>query len=879
MQTTKTDELLLPYSEVFYKLLQSIHQSLWYCYSFDQTETEKKRINPKYQKKFLEETDKTLESHFKIFEKWYRAGINKHISKGLAPDPQKKFSIYPRISKITIQAYKDAKTLSEKANSKATVLPSPLNILYQFLTIPSEPQSSAYPLVLCRSMLFIFFGLHPTHPDIENIENPEFKNHYPNLDPFTEKEVLESVSSFSNYIKIQLRWPDKRKDDVNSKRKETKAARINYLVGHFLAMKGYAQLWFLEETDKLTKNSVNRFCHFPDEISFEEVVRKYRKPEYRFRLSESLIDLPESGEIINSLFGIPIPVRGAETIFYGGLKKTSTGGLVINLAGKPGAGKTSIALSLATLLSPFNTKCIYISLEEEKNDLFTRLVSLVPTFLKELSIYKDPKTLYDNDWFNVTKLSGHVNISILTDILKFLSEELDKRKKNTHLGKNSIPSICPLYVVIDNINELLAGYKDGTDDYNAMEEFIYQCRKLGALVLLISAEEQLAEIRLDYLVDVSIHVRQSGVESQLEKPIRILKLSKTRHQISRQGAHVFHLLGSVGFRICPQIPSQMDKKEIVRRLLADKNKLIPTLNIIGKAGRMVYKTYLNVFPTSLILIHGQGSSGKAGFALKLLLTPELKIPPNLQEATKEEFENYFKKLLLHKKKETYKVIRYYRKILVISFLYPEEYYKDLINERIYPSIRNVFGGVKGAKKVEVIAYTPGYLTAEDFVNKIVRYLDEAILEGEPYTGVLLDGLHNVLLQFKNLQDNDMVWPLLYSILSRYSLTIVTTFTNFFIAGHHAESERHNRFVNHIADEDQVLLRKGQAPFLHTLVKAADFYFNLDERRDKKNNKRYIISVNNAIYQDNPSGLLEWDRQNLEITGSFNSIEEFSSASF
>ncbi len=38
------------------------------------------------------------------------------------------------------------------------------------------------------------------------------------------------------------------------------------------------------------------------------------------------------------------------------------------------------------------------------------------------------------------------------------------------------------------------------------------------------------------------------------------------------GAHIFHLSGPDGFRISPQIPSQIDRKERFHRNLFDRNK-------------------------------------------------------------------------------------------------------------------------------------------------------------------------------------------------------------------------------------------------------------------------------------------------------------------
>jgi len=159
----------LPYSEIFYPLLEAIHKAIWHCFEHH---TKSKVFN-------LTENDKTLNKIiYKPFEKFYKRGINKHISKGLSKDSQFKFHIFPRLSKLTIQAYKDANDVSKKATFKAIAIPSPLTILYNALTIPEEPQTSAYSLALCRTMLYYFLDLHP--------EEANIKTNYPHLHQFFE---------------------------------------------------------------------------------------------------------------------------------------------------------------------------------------------------------------------------------------------------------------------------------------------------------------------------------------------------------------------------------------------------------------------------------------------------------------------------------------------------------------------------------------------------------------------------------------------------------------------------------------------------------------------------------------------------------------------
>jgi len=817
----------LPYSEIFYPLLSGVHNALLECYTLNKTDTlETISVDSK----------KKITDHFSRFEKFYPSGINKHITTGLSKTHQSRHKMSPRLTNLTLQCYREAQIITRNANFKGIIVPSPLYILYQALTIPFEQQSAAYSQLLCRSMLFHFMKLHP--------ESRELSAHDEYFSCFQESDIIDSLSSFRKYVKIQARWPDQREN-----RSVTGlSTRINFLVGHYLSMKGFSYLWFNSE------ESLRNFllCGDP-ELSHSEIARKYREPEYRFRISELHIDLPEHGEVINSMFGIPLPIRGGDILFHGGLKTTSAGGAVVNLSGKPGVGKTSIALSIAALLSPFGTKSMYISLEEEPEDLYKRLLTLIPEYIKELSFYLKPGGIDSTDWFSVFKIDDNLTFKKLGEIISLMKAKIDEQNNESD-SRVSIPATCPLYVVIDNINQLAAGYKDDMESYSALEEFIISCRKLGALVLLISSEDVPEKINLSYLVDISIHTKQTGTESNLIKPIRIFQLNKTRNQVSRQGSHIFHLSGSEGFRISIQIPSLTDKKENLKKLLADKTKCIPTLNILEQKDEVHYIQYLKIFPYSQILIHGQGSSGKAGLALKILSTPAITRIRDFNKITNQKDDNFIEKELMGAKfSNTY----YQRKILIISFLYPKEYYEELISNKVIPSLRRINKSIQ-PPRFKSLAFFPGYLTAEDFVNKIVRALDEAILEGEPFTGVLLDGLHNVFLQFKNLQDNDMVWPLLYGILSKYKVTVVSTFTNFRI------SNQLDADYGSLMIEDQKLMQKGQTPLLHTMVKACDFYISLDELIEANLDRSYQISIHSAMDQTPPKNSLIWDRISLSV---------------
>ena len=64
------------------------------------------------------------------------------------------------------------------------------------------------------------------------------------------------------------------------------------------------------------------------------------------------------------------------------------------------------------------------------------------------------------------------------------------------------------------------------------------------------------------------------------------------------------------------------------------------------------------------------------------------------------------------------------------------------------------------------------------------------------------------------------------------------------------------------------MQKGQAPFLHALVKATDFYIIVEEKEvEIENNieKKYLIMPKMAIKQEiPPNTYLIWDKHNAVI---------------
>ncbi|OOQ58275.1 RAD55 family ATPase [Mucilaginibacter pedocola] len=738
---------------------------------------------------------------------------DRHILEGLFSSHQKRGEkVFPRILNLTINAFKDAQEVNVKSGY---VLPSPLHILYYVLIVPEHSQTAGYSLAACRTLLF-------------NALEKNYSQNNPASDEtligaFNEEDVSDATDSLSRHIRIQARWPR------DAKATSSKSYK-NMIVGHFLAMKGITHLWFANKIEAENFVTIDEIESFSEEFSGRLLMP-------RFRISNKYDELPDTGELVNQLYGIPLPIKGADVVFFGGMKPASSGGLVIGLSGQAGIGKTSFALALANSLAPLGVHCFYLSLEEDISDIRKRLLSLQTPFEKTLSIYQ--KT---DKWFFPFKSDLTLDLKDFYKLINKFKDQLESEK--------TVNQYYQSIIVIDNLNEFW-----DSKDYALIENLVDNLRKLKSIVILVGGEGVLEKLKLEYLVDTGVKLLHKGLDKKGEKPLRLFNLYKTRQQMSRQGTHIFHLSGQDGFRISPQIPSQMDRKEKLKRYLHDENSIIHALNYLNDDRKLekIYSKeieqkkgpFFKIFPRTHILVHGYGSTGKAGFALKLLLTPPIESHHLTCDICNIDFSSSV----------------YRRKILIISFLYPQKYYHDLIFEKgeLSKKINSSYQSLPDPL-VEYLIFYPGFISPEDFINKITRKIDEATLEGHPFTGILIDGLHNVFLQFVKLQENDMVWPLLYNILARYDLTVVSTFTNFALNDKLLDNEpqSRNQMVNQ--SPDHLLMQKGMAPFLHALVKASDYYFFLEQMIFNDGERKYLLSIKGGIGQSVPTNLLEWDRQ-------------------
>ena len=736
-------------------------------------------------------------------------------------------------------------------------IPSPLLFLRRLLTSEDYLASEGYAHAIVRAE--IFAAAVRSFPPKEKQNLYEYIGKQINY--LSISEALDTMISYSN------------------RRESTYIGKpIIFIVGHYLASIGLAQISLAREpqSDEPQRNeykifSVNEFLN-KKRLDILPYKKKDKRKDYGYeiKLTVSPGDLPSIPEILNDLEGIPFPIPGAKTVFAGGIRMTAHSGAVMRISGKSGSGKTSLALAACVGLAPLGTKTFYLSCEEEKEDLLDRISAVTPSFINKNRVFSSKKkkvidaTSTDSgmrtSWFYTYHLDSSDAHSNFEDALSFVDQIIEKYEEHgVSLPRYRAPGTVPYVVVLDGAHELIRNaskpiLKQSASDEHDMDNgpisdlhrLIEKYRKLNVLVILVSAAfDNPVFSSLDYLVDVVIDLDKNQNLETPHKPLRTASLTKTRRQFSNTGTHKFHISKRDGVRFYSNLEATLEQFKSRNWQQPDNELFFDFL--------LNQDPPLRIFNKSQTVIAGKGSGGKSGFALRLLTSPlmpkEKEIPDLIDRS-------------MDTRIDTHSKIR--RRLLIISFLYPESYYSGLV-EKIKQSKFSDKIGCYPSPDVDFFTLTfyPGYVTPEVLLTKIADKLHASELQGYPFDSILLDGLHNVFLQFPLLEKSTLIWPMLSEMFRRLGLNVVTTHSHFDVVGMNEAP---------LLAADVMSVAHRSTPLLQALANSADYYLNIssayDDERVKKRSDRnnlYEVRVATAFGQAVPrSGLAFWDREVMQI---------------
>ncbi|HEX7945070.1 MAG TPA: hypothetical protein VF495_10415, partial [Phenylobacterium sp.] len=404
------------------------------------------------------------------------------------------------------------------------------------------------------------------------------------------------------------------------------------------------------------------------------------------------------------------------------------------------------------------------------------------------------------------------------------------------------PSFARPIIIIDGFHQLFRESDAAPATVErSLRALIDFCRGLEAVVIFTVAESEAAIQRLDYLCDLVIQLDRVGFDQPDAKPTRIFRLLKARRQPALPGSHVFHLTGPKSFRIKPSVRAHAQQARVRRWIDPDLRTRIqladewPDLKIRNR---------------SQVLIYGRGSSGKAGLGLYILH----------RRAIEDGAYAAATGLSLFEGSRTVDVPQplppYEARTLVVSFLYQGPHYRQIFRKMRTAPRRRPTGGSwvwwpDSAIQPDVISLYPGALTPEDFLAKIENRLAAADFRGLPYTGVLIDGIHNVFVQYPALEADTAFWPQLYSLLRRRGVTVVTTHTDFELREFGAGARSFELDFQHA--------QRKAAPLLSALVSAADYVFEISAGH-YGGYVDHRLHPKSALGENPPAGFVAWDRQ-------------------
>ena len=543
-------------------------------------------------------------------------------------------------------------TKADRRNLPKQYLFSPFYFLRQMLTAPEYPASDGYAHVVVRAEIFA-----EAYRFAQKIKSFSHE-----IDPAV--AIRECISFDDVAASLQKAESYRSNNDTFYP-----ATATDFIVGHLLASHGHALLTFAPNDESYRSKRNNEKTLVGRDVFMQGKSLVPASGIYEFRIVDHMARLPSASELVNELDGCPLPIPGADVVFARGIRTTTERGVVGRVSGSSGAGKTSLALSIAVSLAPMGVTTFYLSCEEDAVDLEKRIHTLTPPFIRRTSTF--PRDV--GEWFygkHLDMLDPEMNregaIDFIDDLMMIYKEV------GIEPASDAPPGIIPLFVVLDGVHELIQRKSD-KDQVVEMRDLVERFTKLGALVLILTADnDELALRELDYAVNFVIRLEVTPEAEQPEEPLRKLRLVKTRLQYARPGSHILHISKRDGLKIYPYLSAQLD---IFSNFLwkAPSNDRWYDFLQTGMSSESHPRALVRIYERSQILICGRGSAGKAGFALKLLMAPiEASQPDQPMLLFGNEPTRIFQDAgsLARSFKDP-------RRILVISFLYEATYYHNL----------------------------------------------------------------------------------------------------------------------------------------------------------------------------------------------------------
>lgn len=495
--------------------------------------------------------------------------------------------------------------------------------------------------------------------------------------------------------------------------------------------------------------------------------------------------LPDFPSLLSLAFGQPTAVRGLDEV-TGGLMiavadpaESSSRGVVTLFTGPPGSGKTSLSLAIASRMADLGSQVSYLATEEDVVALRAKLTAMDAQDQLARLLFPEGPARHASD-FRIVAGRGFDDLSHVVDQL---ADDLQRTTPDPDVSSDGhrIDVVFPVVVVIDSLTALLGASAAGGplgDDRLArrkvLADLLERFRALGVALFLVGGDDDAHERGMAYLVDNHFSLGLDARTSE-RHPVRTLTVEKTRLQVSYRGRHAFHLSRADGCVVNPSIHAVLRLTKHRRPPQAERRRRAVLSAGTDSSGRI---SAITLRDRAHSVVWGWGSAGKAKLGLWLALEPRVGEHPvdDWKEYVSARAARGVRRQASALERRALRRSR----VLVVTFLHTRPYYlergRELLMQRFGCSVADAYALVEDV--VDTVDVYPGYVDPETLLARIARTLRGARFDGRPFTSVMVDGIHNLLLQFPLLADEELVWPALFRMLRSENVSTVSTFTFF-----------------------------------------------------------------------------------------------------
>jgi KaiC/GvpD/RAD55 family RecA-like ATPase/transcriptional regulator with XRE-family HTH domain len=477
--------------------------------------------------------------------------------------------------------------------------------------------------------------------------------------------------------------------------------------------------------------------------------------QQRYPISESYV--------VNSLFGLRTNIRNLDWLLDGGLILPTGGtGLTALVKGKPGTGKTMLALQVAASFAAAGHLVTYVTVEKETDLLLGKLkfagyresreneVSIMTRNQWRFALVQDVMDIPSRD--ELTKLlraGDHAfGLMVITSIPGVKALNRMRREFRAILERTGADSQQRRFYTcffIDSIDALLNSHHRKI--YRELFDFTSKKSHFGLFISETSDERPDLTLR-DYVVDMSFRlgyrIEAEGVKS------RVLEIEKCRGQSVRLGEHLFEIGHGYGIAVKPSISSLLSvwSRRIRRYSQFEEESWSLATGEQGKELDLSACLAGDVVTGSAILLSGPPATHKLALGLSFLAAG-----------------------IAHEKgSQDSQALR--KGCLLVSLREDQRSLERIIHT--YDQLSPLLAGERDSSSInpclEILYDPPTYLTPEGFMDWIREALANLSARGKRISRVLINSLTQLRLNSPICEREPLLIPSLIELFKKESIT-------------------------------------------------------------------------------------------------------------